>query len=48
MSNKMQTHEESTPTAKLLLWSFPFIVLPVFMKLFSGTSLFGREDMHTY
>ena len=39
MSNKMQTHKKSSPTAKSLLWCLPFIVLPIFMKLlFSGTS----------
>ena len=44
MSNKMQTHEESSPTAKLLLWCLPFIVLPIFMKLlFSRTSFLGEK-----
>lgn len=44
MSNKMQTHKESSPTAKSLPLCLPFIVLPIFMKLFfSGTSFLGKK-----
>lgn len=46
--SKMQTHEESSPTAKLLLWSFPFIVFLFSRNFYSLGPVFLGEKICTH